>query len=158
TIKKVTQDIEERFHFNTAISSIMELCNALYQFLGGLDKTSDPLKLKVFREAVEAVVLLLSPFAPHIAEELWKRLGNQVPVYRTPWPAVSEGALLKEEATLIVQINGKLRSKVAVPMDSDRDAVERAVMSDEKSVEWLKGRTVRKFVYVRNKIVNIVVE
>ncbi|MEK7774243.1 MAG: class I tRNA ligase family protein, partial [Deltaproteobacteria bacterium] len=130
TIKKVTQDIEERFHFNTAISSIMELCNALYQFLGGLDKTADPLKLKVLREAVEAVVLLLSPFAPHIAEELWKRLGNSVPVYMTPWPAVSEGALLKEETTLIVQINGKLRSKVTVPVGSARDFVERAVMSD----------------------------
>lgn len=157
TIRKATQDIEERFHFNTAISSIMELCNGLYQFPGGLDKTAGELKLKVFREAIEAVVLLLSPFAPHIAEELWERLGNQVPLYRTPWPAADDDALVKDETTIVVQINGKLRSKVIVPVDSDRDFVERAVMGDEKSAEWLKGKTVRKFVYVPNKIVNIVV-
>ncbi|MCR4286642.1 MAG: class I tRNA ligase family protein, partial [Deltaproteobacteria bacterium] len=117
TIKKVTDDIGVRFHFNTALSSIMELVNALYQLLiqkadawSGLDKL-------VFRESVEAVVILLSPFAPHMSEELWKRLGKNTPLYKTPWPGYDEGALVQHEVSLVVQINGKVRAKVSVPPD-----------------------------------------
>ncbi|MBI5563057.1 MAG: leucine--tRNA ligase [Deltaproteobacteria bacterium] len=151
TIKKVTQDIEERFHFNTAISAIMELVNALYQFN---EKDARP---DVFKEAVEAVVLLLSPFAPHVSEELWQRLGNAEPVYKTAWPRPDPDALVADEATIVIQINGKVRSKVTVPVDAAEEFVKDAVIKDEKTAEWTKGKTLRKFVYVPGKIVNMVV-
>ncbi|MBI5468025.1 MAG: leucine--tRNA ligase, partial [Deltaproteobacteria bacterium] len=157
TIKKVTEDIEVRFHFNTAISSIMELVNALYQFRAALTDDSATVERKVFREAVEAVVLLLSPFAPHISEELWLRLGKNIPVYRTPWPGLNEGALAREEVTIVIQINGKVRSKVLAPVDSTEEAVRELVMKDAKTLEWTDGKEIRKFVYVPNKIVNMVV-
>ncbi|MBI5886943.1 MAG: leucine--tRNA ligase [Deltaproteobacteria bacterium] len=149
TIKRVTQDIEERFHFNTAISAIMELVNALYQY--------DAKDAAVFREAVNAVVLLLAPFAPHVSEELWHRLGNTTPVYRTPWPQADEAALVKDSALVVIQINGKVRSKITVPIDATEEAVKQAVLADAKVIEWTNGKTLRKFVYVPNKIVNMVV-
>ncbi len=156
TIKKVTQDIEERFHFNTAISSIMELVNALYQFRFPDGENKD-LGQKVFREAVDAVVVLLSPFAPHVSEELWMKLGNATPLYKTAWPEASDKALAREEVTLVVQINGRVRSKLTAPVDSSDDAVRELVMKDEKTLEWIKGKTVKKFIYVPNKIINMVV-
>ncbi|MFQ5736949.1 MAG: leucine--tRNA ligase [Thermodesulfobacteriota bacterium] len=155
TIKKVTEDIGKRFHFNTAISSIMELVNAVYQFDGGAGP--EDIRAKVMREAVDAVVLLLSPFAPHISEELWERLGSAVPVYKTPWPQVIEDALARDEVTLVVQINGKMRSKVAAPVDADEETVKGIVLKDGKTLEWMEGKTLRKFIYVPNKIVNVVV-
>lgn len=160
TISRVTVDIEERFHFNTAISAIMELVNFLYQYQNqkpwnGKDKTAP--EYSVYRGAVETVVLLLAPFAPHISEELWKRLGNAKPVCKTGWPAVDPGALVKEDVNIIIQINGKVRSKVSVPVDTAEESVREAVMKDEKVIEWISGKTVKKFIYVPNKIVNMVV-
>lgn len=160
TIRKVTGDIGERFHFNTAISSIMELVNALYPLRDALSagKAADETGRKVFREGAEAVILLLSPFAPHVSEELWKRLGKDRPLYMTPWPVFNADSLVKEEVTLVVQINGKVRSRVAVPVDSARETVQAAVLKDEKVIEWTKGKNIKKFVYVPNKIVNMVVD
>ncbi|OGQ57950.1 MAG: leucine--tRNA ligase [Deltaproteobacteria bacterium RIFCSPLOWO2_02_FULL_53_8] len=169
TIKKVTQDIEERFHFNTAISAIMELVNEIYKVEGWqlVEKPPDSGKIaialnnisliKVIREAVEAVVLLLSPFAPHISEELWQRLGNTTPVYKTSWPLADAAALVNNEALVVIQINGKLRSKITVPVGATEEAVKEAVMNDAKVIEWTSGKTLLKFVYVPNKIVNMVV-
>ncbi|HLC18217.1 MAG TPA: leucine--tRNA ligase, partial [Thermodesulfobacteriota bacterium] len=156
TIDKVTRDIGERFHFNTAISSIMELVNALYLFRQK-EKTDDGLGRKVFREAVEAVVLLLAPFAPHISEELWRGLGGEAPVYKTPWPEADPTALVAEEVTVVVQINGKVRSTVTLPADSSEEEVREVVLKDEKVAEWTKGRDVKKFIYVPNRVVNLVV-
>ncbi len=158
TIKKVTDDIEKRFHFNTAISSIMELVNAAYLHVARLgDAKSEDAGARVLREAVDAVVLLLSPFAPHISEELWANLGNTEPVYSTPWPEVRDDALARDEVVLVVQINGKVRSKVSVPADADEGTVKEMVMNDAKVQEWMDGKTLRKFVYVPNRIVNVVV-
>ncbi len=158
TIDKVTRDIEERFHFNTAISAVMELVNLLYQFRPSLEgKGRDSTEARAFREAVESVVLLIAPFAPHISEELWSKLGHSTPVYRTEWPSVDASALVMAEATVVIQINGKVRSKVNVPVDSSEDVVREAVMKDEKAVGWITGKEIKKYVYVPNKIVNIVV-
>lgn len=156
TIERVTQDIEKRFHFNTAISAIMELVNAVYQARPSITaaQTAGPM---VFKEAVEAVVLLLSPFAPHVSEELWMRLGNVTPVYETIWPTADAGALAQDSVVIMIQINGKLRSKLTVPADAAEDEVKSMVMQDEKTVEWTKGKTMKKFVYVPGKIVNMVV-
>ena len=157
TIKRVTEDIEGRFHFNTAISAIMELVNALYQFREKAPE-GNALSRKVFREAVEAVIALLSPFAPHITEELWGNIGKDVPLYMSGWPSYSAASLVKEEVMLVIQINGKVRSKVTVPAGSSEEDVREAVERDGKVVEWMKGKTVKKFVYVPDKIVNMVVE
>ena len=155
TIKKVTEDIERRFHFNTAISAIMELTNLLYQGrwdeVGVVDKT-------VFREAVEAVVLLLSPFAPHMTEELWEALGAERPLYQTPWPDFDPAAIETDEVELVVQINGKVRAKVMVPSGAAREAVEEAVMAEEKVIEWIRDKSIKKVVYVPKKLVNVVVK
>ncbi|HAO93999.1 MAG: leucine--tRNA ligase [Deltaproteobacteria bacterium GWB2_55_19] len=158
TIERVTRDIEERFHFNTAISAVMELVNLLYQFRPSLDgKAKDSAEARSFKEAVESVVLLIAPFAPHISEELWSKLGYTTPVYKTPWPAVDESALVMAEVTVVIQINGKVRSKVNVPADSSEEFVRESVMNDEKAAGWIAGKEIKKFVYVPNKIVNIVV-
>ncbi|GMR05068.1 MAG: leucine--tRNA ligase [Thermodesulfobacteriota bacterium] len=156
TIKKVTGDIEKRFHFNTAISSIMELVNAVYALVRG-DSFNNPVGAKVFRESVETVVLLLAPFAPHITEELWQRLGNETPLYKSKWPVLSEDALVKDEVTLVVQVNGRVRAKVVVPVDSTDDDVKEAVMKDARVAEWAGGKELKKFIHVPGRLVNLVV-
>ncbi|MBE9528778.1 MAG: leucine--tRNA ligase, partial [Proteobacteria bacterium] len=159
TIKKVTHDIEERFHFNTAISAVMELVNALYLFVQ--DKsidTDDPITRKVFKESVLSVVQLISPFAPHMAEELWSGLsGSGVPLYKTSWPTFDEAALVVEEVTIVVQINGKVRAKLSVAAGATEEAVTEAAFADVKVAEWVEGKTIRKKIYVPNKILNLVV-
>ncbi|OGP22318.1 MAG: leucine--tRNA ligase [Deltaproteobacteria bacterium GWA2_55_10] len=158
TIRKVTQDIEERFHFNTAISSVMELVNAIYQFQPTLNgKGPQTIEAKVFREAVEAVVLLIAPFAPHISEELFSRLGSTRPVYRTAWPAWSSDAVREDELEIPVQVNGKVRIRVRVPAGAAEQAVKDIVLADEKIKETTAGKTIKKFVYVQDKIVNMVI-
>jgi leucyl-tRNA synthetase len=160
-VKKVTEDIGQRFHFNTAISSIMELVNALYLYLPGLGAgkgRGGAKAVKVFRESVEAVVLLLSPFAPHMAEELWQRLGKSPRLYRCPWPAFDAGALAREDADIVVQVNGRLRGRIIVPADAPEETVRAIAMGDEKVAPWIGGKAIKKFVYVPGKLVNMVVE
>jgi leucyl-tRNA synthetase len=157
TIKKVTGDIEKRYHFNTAISAVMELVNSLYLWKWGNGDKKDKTELAVFRASLEGVVLLVSPFAPHLAEELWQRLGHNNPLYLTQWPQYSEAALVTTEMTIIVQVNGKMRAKINVPVDSDKVIVEDMAKSDAKVAAWLEGKEVRKIIYVPGKIFNIVV-
>ena len=153
TIKKVTEDIQRRFHFNTAISSIMELVNALYQWKGGRSGQA----ASVFRESVEAVVLLLSPFAPHLCEELWERLGNVDPLYSSRWPSYREEALKVDEVLIVVQINGKMRSRITVPAEAGEELVKEAALSDPKMEEWIGDREIRKVIYVPKRLMNLVV-
>jgi leucyl-tRNA synthetase len=153
TIKKVTEDIQRRFHFNTAISSIMELVNALYQWKGGRSGQA----ASVFRESVEAVVLLLSPFAPHLCEELWERLGNVDPLYSSRWPSYREEALKVDEVLIVVQINGKMRLRITVPAEAGEDLVKEAALSDPKMEEWIGDREIRKVIYVPKRLMNLVV-
>ncbi|MFQ5480626.1 MAG: leucine--tRNA ligase, partial [Thermodesulfobacteriota bacterium] len=159
TIEKVTSDIGRRFHFNTAISSIMELVNAIYGTLqkgGGILNTG--VGPKVFREAAEAVVLLLSPFAPHITEELWSRLGATAPIYETPWPAFDEAALAREEVTLVIQINGKVRSRMVIAVGAAEEEVLEMVKKDSSLTQWIEGGEIKKVIYVPDKILNMVIK
>ncbi|MFQ5465862.1 MAG: leucine--tRNA ligase [Thermodesulfobacteriota bacterium] len=156
TIKKVTEDVERRFNFNTAISAVMELVNELY-LMQGADEDLGPARPAVFREAVEAMVKLLNPFAPHMTEELWSLLGGGVPLYRTPWPEYREESLARAELSLVVQVNGKVRSRVNVPSDAGEEEVKRLVLADGKVREWTEGKGLKKFVYVPGRIVNLVV-
>lgn len=155
TIKKVTEDIEDRFHFNTAISSIMELVNLLYQIK---EKTQENMAtLAVFREALESIVILLSPFVPHICEELWERLGQKGSISLVPWPKYDEQVLKEEEIMLIVQINGKLRGRITVGANSSDEELKKTIFANPRIQELLKGKTVKRFVVVPKKLVNLVV-
>jgi leucyl-tRNA synthetase len=156
TIKKVTDDLDGGFHFNTAISSIMELVNETYDLLAdgsGLDS----IKQKVMYEAAEAVIMLLSPFVPHIAEELWHMLGKPNSIFRVKWPEYDRSAMVEDTVTMVVQVNGKLRSKVEVPSDIKEDGLKEKVLADPKIREIASGKAIKKFIIVPKKLVNIVI-
>jgi leucyl-tRNA synthetase len=154
TIKKVTSDIEDRFHFNTAISAVMELVNFMYGVDRGAQSTS---KAAVMKLGLESVILLLSPMVPHFAEEIWERLGNASSILLAPWPVYREKALVKDEVLIVIQVNGKLRGKFSVDADAGDDTIKEMALSDEKVQKFIEGRPIRKVVLVRNKLVNIVV-
>jgi leucyl-tRNA synthetase len=159
-IKKVTGDIEERFHFNTAISAIMELVNILYGVDADADKPQAGAETntdRVMRFALEKVVLLLSPLVPHFCEEIWAALGNSGSVIKTPWPAHDEAALVKAETTIVVQVNGKLRGRFQAPVDASREQLREAALADEKVARFTTGKTIRKVIVIPDKLVNIVV-
>jgi leucyl-tRNA synthetase len=150
TIKKVTEDIE-RFHFNTAISAIMEFVNHLYQQKPHSDQ------LSAFKEAINTLIILLSPFVPHIAEEMWEMAGNKGSVINEPWPTYNPEFIKSEEMTIIVQINGKVRSRVTVSADISDDDLRNTVLSDIKVQEWTDNKEIKKFVIVPKKLVSIVI-
>nr|WP_244148056.1 leucine--tRNA ligase [Syntrophobacter fumaroxidans] len=155
TIKKVTEDIRDRFHFNTAIAAIMELVNQIYQVVEGGSRAGNI--WPVVKEAVEALILLVSPMAPHIAEEIWHELGHTRSVLLEPWPEWSGKALQAEEVMLVVQVNGRLRSRITVPSDATPEQMEAAALADSRVQEFIAGKPVRKVVVVPKKIINVVV-
>jgi leucyl-tRNA synthetase len=157
TIQKVGIDIEKRFHFNTAISAIMELVNMLYLYKADEETISGAEGKALFKEAVSAVILLLSPFAPHITEELWERIGSKESIFNRGWPSFDPSAVEVSEIEVVVQVNGKVRSKVRVKTGADKAQVEEAVMNDTAVLKWIEGNTVRKFIYIPGKIANLVV-
>ena len=151
TIKKVTNDIERGFHFNTVISSIMELVNEIY-----LAMDNESASKETLAEAVKNVIVLLSPFVPHMTEELWERLGEKKDLLKTRWPSFDKTMLLEEFITVPVQINGKLRSKVEVPLNTGEEALKEKVLEDEKVKSFLGNLAIKRWVIVPNKLVNIV--
>ncbi len=153
-IKKVTDDME-RFHFNTAIAALMEYVNFLYKY----KETSSAFSLQpsAHNNAIETLLVLLSPFAPHICEELWQDMGKNDTVFNTLWPSYDKAALKKEEVLVVVQINGKVRGRISVSLDMPQAEVERIALQDKKVAEWLGGKEIKKTVYVQNKILNVVV-
>jgi leucyl-tRNA synthetase len=158
TIKKVTDDIEREFQFNTAIAALMEFVNALYKSVSPGRSGASSEEDDALCEAIDALILLLSPFAPHIAEELWAEAGHASSLARHIWPHYEEVLLREEVLTIPVQVNGKLRSKVTVPSDWSKEQVLAASLSDVKVGEWIKGKTIKNKVYVDKRLVNIVVE
>ncbi len=155
TIKKVTEDIRDRFHFNTAIAAIMELVNQIYQ---SIEARSDHKQYwSVVREAVESMVLLVSPMVPHIAEELWEVLGHSGSVLNAPWPTWREEALAAEEVLLVVQVNGKLRSRISVAPDAGDEQLRQAALADPRIQEFVGAKPVKKVIVVPKRLVNIVV-
>ncbi|MBW2109730.1 MAG: leucine--tRNA ligase, partial [Deltaproteobacteria bacterium] len=155
TIKRVTHDIEARFHFNTAISGVMELVNAVQA-----DKQAvlaEAQGRSVLRAVLESVVILLSPIVPHIADELWEAMGNTGSLLEHPWPGFREDAAREEEILIVIQVNGKVRSRMHVPADSNEDVIKEKALADERIVARMAGRTAKKVIVVPNKLVNIVV-
>lgn len=154
TVKRVTDSFAKgRFSFNTAISSIMELVNEMYRC-----KQSDVPNYPLLRETAEIMVLLLSPFVPHICEEMWQKLGHETSVYYESWPAFDESALLLDTVEIVVQINGKVKKKAMVDSSLSREALAEQMMSDEGVQELIGGKSVVKVVAVPGKLVNIVVK
>ncbi|MBT8363526.1 MAG: leucine--tRNA ligase, partial [Deltaproteobacteria bacterium] len=154
TIHKVTKDIEDRFHFNTAISAIMELFNTL----SAADLKNDHrAKLPVLRFAVETITLLLAPIVPHYAEELWEALGNQSSVLLAAWPQFREDALEKDVLLIVVQVNGKLRSRFQAPTDADDASIKEMALADERIQKFIGEKEIKKVIVVKNKLVNIVI-
>ena len=143
TVKKVTEDFEN-LHFNTAISQMMVFVNEAYK--------ADALPYAY----IEGFVQLLAPIAPHIAEELWEILGNEGGISYVPWPTFDEAALVESEVEIVCQINGKVRAKLMVPVDSSKEALEELALANEQVKEQIAGKTVRKVIAVPNKLVNIV--
>ncbi len=151
TIRKVTDDIE-RFHFNTAVSACMELCNALlaHKDVHGVTPALE--------EGVRALLLLLAPVAPHIAEELWTEAGDGESIHREPWPQWDEDLAAEEVFTLIIQVNGKVRDKVEVPVTISEEKAKELALTRERIQRRLKGKNVKKTIYVPGRLVSIVVE
>jgi leucyl-tRNA synthetase len=142
-IKKVTEDVEG-FKFNTAIATLMELTNAIYQ--SGADK-----------EVLSNLVLMISPIAPHFSEELWQILGNKESICKAAWPKYDPAMLVEDTVTIVIQVNGKLRSKIDVASDISEDKLKESVLADQALQPWISGKTIRNFIIVPKKLVNIVV-
>jgi leucyl-tRNA synthetase len=153
TIRSVTEAIENGFRFNTAIAHVMELINAIDALK--IEAASSPQAKAVYRAAIEKMVVLLSPFAPHVAEELWTELGHPPGVMQSPWPEVDPRALEADTVEVVLQINGKVRGKIELPAGADKAAMEQAALADAQVRKHLAGLTVRKVIVVPGKLVNI---
>ena len=153
TLKKVTADLSEKFGFNTAIASLMELINEMYKYKE-LDTRNDG----IIREGIETIVTILAPFTPHIGEELWTMIGKEGSVFNISWPSYDESALVQDEVEVIVQVNGKLRAKVSMDANISREDMEKVAMEDAKVQAAIEGKNVVKVIAVPKKLVNIVVK
>jgi leucyl-tRNA synthetase len=152
TIKKVTEDAGGRFSFNTAISSIMELVNALYKYKQG------DVNVPLMNDAIEKMILVLNPFVPHITEEMWSDLGHEDRVYQQAWPEFDAKALELEEVEIIVQVNGKLRDKMVFEKNASKELIEKTALESEKVQDAVSGKTIIKTIVVPNKLINFVVK
>ena len=152
-IKKVSEDVGGKFSFNTAISSIMELVNEMYKY-----KEGENINVGLLGKAVKDLILILSPFTPHICEEMWHHIGRTESVTEMSWPEFDPSALIKDEVEIVVQINGKLKDKLSVPNNMDKAELEKVAMDSDKVQALLEGKTVVKVVVVPNKLLNIVVK
>ena len=153
TIKKVTEDIDKRYNFNTAISAIMELVNAVYGI-----KDANAVSGGLMKEVVSALLRLLAPFAPHMTEELWAQLGEEGSIHKCTWPTYDESALVQDEVEIVLQINGKVRDKVLLPATATKDEMETLALANPRVQGFIGDKQVVKVICVPKKLVNIVVK
>jgi len=154
TVKKVTEDMGNRFQFNTAISAVMELVNAMYLSREKLGKSDA--ENRVFSSAMATVLTLLSPITPHLCEELWQRMGHTSSLQEEAWPVCEESALVQDTVTIALQVNGKLRGTIDVPAGADKAQMEEVALADAAVQRHTSGLTIRKVVVVPGKLVNVV--
>ena len=152
TLAKVTDDIQRRRVFNTAIAAVMELMNTLAKF-----NDSSPQGRAVVQEALEKIVLMLSPIVPHVCHTLWHELGHQDAIIDHPWPKPDPAALQQDTLEVVVQVNGKLRSRIAIAAKASEADARAAALADENVIRWVEDKPVRKFIYVPGKLINVVV-
>ncbi|HHY29203.1 MAG TPA: class I tRNA ligase family protein, partial [Syntrophaceticus sp.] len=155
TIKRVGDDIKTRFNFNTAVSAIMELTNALYHYTEGSKEF--PWHSGVLREGVKTLITLLAPFTPHLAEELWEAVGGEGSVHDQDWPEVDQDALREDEITIVVQINGKVRDHVKIPVGLKGKEMENVALAQPRVKDLIKGKELARVICVPDKLVNLVV-
>jgi len=155
TIRKITQDFGGRWHFNTSIAAIMELMNELAAADASIAESRIP--PPVVANVLESLVLMLAPFAPHLSSELWEQIGRNDAVLRHPWPQYDEALAREDEIEVPVQINGKLRAVIKVPVDASKEALEAAARADERVQAALAGKTIVKVIVVPGKLINFVV-
>jgi leucyl-tRNA synthetase len=151
TIRKVTEDFETRWHFNTSIASVMELVNELYANEADLTPA-------VLADVIEKLTLLLAPFAPYLAEEMWEQSGRQGPVFRQTWPSFDEDLARDEGAEIVLQVNGKVRSRMTVPFATPNEEMERLALADDKIQPFITGKQIVKLIVVPDRLVNVVVK
>ena len=152
-IKKVSEDVGGRFSFNTAISSIMELVNEMYRY-----KESKDVNAGLLGKATKELILILSPFVPHICEEMWQHIGQEQSVSTMRWPEFDESALVKDTVEIVVQINGKVKEKLMVDSNATKEELEKIAMENEKIQGLLQGKSVVKVIAVPSRLINIVVK
>ena len=152
TIRRVSNDIEERFNFNTAISAVMELVNELYKYREG------DVNQALFGTAVRTVIVLMAPFVPHITEEIWQDLGYEGSVHEQSWPSYDEAALVKDEVEIVVQINGKNKEKINIPGEATREEMLKIAEDNETIKELTAGMNVVKVIAVPGRLINVVVK
>jgi leucyl-tRNA synthetase len=150
TIKQVTEDFETRWHFNTSISAVMKLLNDVQPVEGQLSRAA-------LREISEKMTLLLAPFVPFLAQELWEEIGGAGQAFQQAWPCYDPDLAREEEAEIPVQVNGKLRGRIWAPFGAPREELERRALADEKVQAFLQGKQPRKTIVVPDKLVNLVV-
>jgi leucyl-tRNA synthetase len=153
TVRRVTQDFETRWHFNSAIAQIMELTNAIY----ALEPLEENLRPEVRKEVLELVTLMLAPMTPHLAEELWEMLGHNEGLWNASWPAFNPELAKEEEVEIVVQVNGKVRGKVKTPLGTSQDEVVRLAMAEAGVAQHASGKRIVKTVLVPDKLLNLVV-
>jgi leucyl-tRNA synthetase len=156
TIAKITQDFSGRWHFNTCIAAIMELVNTIVGHEAAMDAGEVP--AETVQEVFRTLTLLLAPFAPFLAAELWEQLGGEGAVFRVAWPVADAERARENEVEIPVQVNGKLANVVKVPAESDQETIKAAALADAKIAARLEGKTVVKVIVVPGKLVNLVVK
>lgn len=153
SLARITEDIDQRFNFNTAVSAIMELVNGLYAAMDAYDDNRSP----AIDEATDILVHVLAPFVPHLAEELWAALGHEASVHLETWPQYDESALVQDEVEMVVQINGKVREHITVDVALSKEEVAEQALADARVQALIAGKTVRKTIVVPKKLINFVV-
>jgi leucyl-tRNA synthetase len=156
TIAKITLDFSGRWHFNTCIAAVMELVNEIAANEAAMD--SGEISGATIADVFRNLILLLAPFAPFFAAEMWEQIGGTGVVFRTPWPVADEALARESEIEIPVQINGKLANVVTVPAGSDDETIQAAALGDEKVIARIAGRPIVKAIVIKGKLVNIVVK
>ena len=157
TIKKVTGDIERNFHFNTAVAALMEFSNTISQYLSKKEEKGEETDMGVLSLGMNTLVILLNPFAPHLSEELWELLGNPPSVNQVSWPSFQKDVLQEDFLTIVIQVNGKLRSRIDIFPDTPEDEVKEQALKNSKVLGFIGGKSIKKIIYVSKRLVNIVV-
>lgn len=150
TVKRATDDIGTRFNFNTAISGIMELVNAMYAYPGS--------NTALVNECMEKLVIMLAPFIPHVAEEMWEMLGGKESVHSQKWVSFDEDALVKDEIEIVLQINGKVKDKIKVSSSASEDEIKEIALKNENILKFTDGKQILKTILVKGRLLNIVVK
>ena len=155
TIRKVTRDLESDFHFNTAISAVMELVNLMFALV--TDETDHGIAPEVIKEAVNSTLLLLYPMTPHFCSELWQITAHETPIEEQSWPIFDAESAREEEITIVLQVNGKVRGRLLVAPDIEDEELEKQALQDDKVQKFVAGKSIRKIIVVPRKLVNLVV-